>query len=470
MATILSDRITVRDRTRMLDERIAVYFGAVVQGAVAVIFAVYTSIFIASYHYDLTLPQYGTLFIGQVIAAVLAAIFVIMGSRLRAKRTVRIGLSCSLAGIAMLVATEWAKRLPASYPLLLCSAIFVGAGLGLTLPNLRCHAVCLKPVQTRRQILLMNALLAGGMAGAAGYALATWGTSAWWSLPILLGVSLIAEILLSRSLRAPPDGAPTCPPGRKIPARFRIYPALALLYGICAVALITAPSYLTGRDGHSQLPFLALAEVAFWPALVAGSRVVFAIIDGMASRQYAASIGFFMIAVLLLVLSISVTSYDVMHVALYLLVAIGCAALLPIDTRPGYEHLAIFPLAVAAGLTALFPAGVGLSRSGLNVMIDIGMSTFKAFISIAVLGAVACILLLPIIMSWQTMSYFDRPAARTTGPPGTGHPGGAGLPGTLSAPAPRRPRDDHDGGGGREPGGATALPPRSQTGPRRHGR
>jgi hypothetical protein len=471
MATILSDRIRMGDRTRMLDEHFAVYFGALVQGATAVIFAVYTSIFIAPYHYDLTLPQYGTLFIGQVIAAVLAAIFVIMGSRLRAKRTVRIGLSCSLVGIAMLVATEWAKRLPASYPLLLSSAIFVGAGLGLTFPNLRCHGVCLKPLQTRRQILLMNALLVGGMAGAAGYALGTWGTSAWWSLPILLGVSLIAEMLLTRSLRAPPDGAATPPPGRKIPARFRIYPALALLYGICAVALISAPSYLTGRDGHSQLPFLALAEVALWPALVAGSRVVFAIIDGMASRQYAASIGFFMIAVLLLVLSVAVTSYYVMHVALYLLVAIGCAALLPIDTRPGYEHLAVFPLAVAAGLISLFPAGVGLSRSGLERMTDGGVSSFKVFISIAVLGAVACILLLPIILSWQTMAYFDRPAARTAGPPGTGPPGGAGLPGTLSAPAPRRPHDDrHDGGGDRQPGGATALPPRWQSGPRRHSR
>jgi hypothetical protein len=466
----MSDRIRMRDPARMLDERVAVYFGAVVQGAVGVIFAAYTSIFIAPYHYDLTLPQYGTLFIGQVVAAVLAAIFVIMGRRLRAKRTVQIGLSCSLVGIAMLVATEWAKRLPASYPLLLSSAIFVGAGLGLTFPNLRCHGVCLKPLQTRRQILLVNALLVVGMAGAAGYALATWGTSVWWSLPILLGVSLIAEMLLSRSLRAPPDGAPTPPPGRKIPARFRIYPALALLYGICAVALITAPSYLTGSDGHSQLPFLALAEVAFWPALVAGSRVVFAIIDGMASRQYAASIGFFMIAALLLVLSAVVTSYDVMHVALYLLVAIGCAALLPIDTRPGHEHLAIFPLSVAAGLTALFPAGVGLSRSGLDRMTAVGVSSFKVFISIAVLGAVACILLLPIILSWQTMAYFDRPAARSARPPGTGHPGDAGTPGALSAPAPRPPSDYRRDGGGREPGGATALPPRSQAGPRRHSR
>jgi len=449
-------------------ERTTVYFAAVVQGAVAVIFAAYTPLFIATYHYDLTLPQYGTLFIGQVIAAILATMFVMMGRRLRGNLTYRAGLGCSLVGIAMLVGTEWMKRLAVSYPLLLCAAVLVGAGFGLTFPYLRCQVVCFKPLYSRRQIMLVNAFLAGGMAATAVYGLATWGTSAWWSLPVLLGVLLIAEMPLSRCLRTPPDGAPVPRPGEKIPTKFRVYPALAFLYGICAIGLITAPQYLTGRDAHFQLNLLVLAEVAFWPALIAGSRVVFGIIDGMESRQYVASIGFFMIAVALLVLSMAVASYDVMHVALYLLVAIGCAALLPIDTRPGQENIAIFPLAVTGGLTALFPAGVGLSRSSFDRMTDFGISSFTLFISVAVLGAVACILLLPIIMSWQTMAYFDRPTGRTAALPGTGHSGGTGVPGALSAPPPRSPPDSpEDSGGGREPGGATALPPRSQAGPRR---
>src|SRR5262249_28661294 len=191
------------------------------------------------------------------------------------------------------------------------------------------------------------------------------------------------------------------------------------------------------------------------------------IIDNMQSRQNACSIGCFMVAILLLVLSAVVTSYNIMHVALYLLVAIGCAALLPIDTRPGQEHVAMFPLAVAAGLMALFPAGVGLSRSSLDSATNIsGLTTFEIFIGLAVLGAVACILLLPIIMNWQTMGYFERPAGRTAALPGTGHSGGLGIPGALSAPPPRRPQESpEDGGGRRERGGATALPPRSQAGP-----
>ncbi|HUC21562.1 MAG TPA: hypothetical protein VMA73_02545, partial [Streptosporangiaceae bacterium] len=160
-----------------------------------------------------------------------------------------------------------------------------------------------------------------------------------------------------------------------------------------------------------------------------------------------------------------------MHAGLYLLAAIGCAALLPIDTRPGNEYVAVFPLAVTAGILALFPAGIGLSRFGYDIMTRTGLSPFELFLSVALVGAAACVLLLPIILGWRTIGYFDTPAARRAGPPGAWHSGGEGRPGGLSAPPARSPSDyGHDGGGGREQGGATALPPRSQADSRRHGR
>jgi hypothetical protein len=199
--------------------------------------------------------------------------------------------------------------------------------------------------------------------------------------------------------------------------------------------------------------------------------VVFAIIDGMKSRQQVANIGVFMVGIVLLALSFVMSRYDLMHTGIYVLAAVGCAALLPIDTRPGNEYVAVFPLAVTAGIFALFPAGLGLSRFGYDIVTRAGISSLGIFLGLALLGAATCIVLLPIIMSWPTMGYFDRPAARSAGPPGTWHSGGAGMPGAVSAPAPRRPTDDpQDRGGGREPGGATALPPRSQADPHRHNR
>ncbi|HUB41463.1 MAG TPA: hypothetical protein VMA72_21685 [Streptosporangiaceae bacterium] len=468
MATlILSDRIR-------MDERITVYSGPFVQGATAVIFAAYTHRFFAPYLYGLSLPQYGFLFLPLIVAAILATLFAAsLGRRCRrAEWGYSVGLSCSLAGMAVLIATEWAIRLPVTYPLLLISAVFVGGGLGLSFPYVRCYATSLKPLHSRRQILLVNALLAAGFAAAPLYALATFGTSAWWTLPLLLAVVIIAQMLLSHSLRAPPDGAPPRRAERRVPARFNVYPGLALLYGLCAVACLTAPRYLTGVVPNvSHLPLLVIMESAFWAALVQACRVAFAIIDSMKSWQQVANISVFLVAIFLLVVSFTLTRYDLMHAGLYLLAAIGCAALLPIDTRPGNEYVAVFPLAATAGVFALFPAGMGLSRFGYDIVTRAGVSSFWIFIGLAVIGAIACIVLMPIIMSWPTMGYFDRPATRSARPPGTWPSGAAGMPGALSAPAPRRPGEyRQDGSERREPGGATALPPRSQAEPRKNNR
>lgn len=398
MATVAGDRTTI-------------YSVAFIQGAVAVVFAADTAIMVARSHYALTLPQYGVLFIPQVVAVVAAVMFAAtINCWFRAVRLYRAGLTCSLAGLALLVATEWAARLPVTYPLLLAATAFVGAGLGLTFPFVRSAAAGLKPVRGRRQVILVNALVAAGMATAPAYALATTGTAIWWSLPVLLGVFVIAAMLLSRSLRTPPDGVPARAAEQRVPARFRVYPVLALLFAICAVILITASQRLTGGFSPVRMNFLTLAEVGFWAGLVQSSRVVFTLIDGMKSRRQVASIGVFLIAVAILVLSLVMTQYDIMHVGIYSLAGIGCAALLPIDTRPGNEHIAALPFAATAGVLALFPVGVGLSALGYAIATRNGVTPIEIYLGVAAVGAAACMMLFPVILNWRTMGYFDQPA------------------------------------------------------------
>jgi MFS family permease len=459
MATIQSHRRS------LLDDRMAIYVGAFVLGAVASVFVSYSAIFIAKYHYNLTIAQYGILFVPEFVAVVGASqVAAPFACRCRAEQAYGIGLGCCLAGMALLIATQWAPRLPVSYPLLLVSTAVVGSGLGLSFPFVRCYAVSLKPLRSRRQILLVNALLAAGMAASPIYALATLSTSAWWSLPVLLAALLIAGLLRRRSLRAPPDGAPRRA-DRQVPTRLRAYPGLALLYGVCAIICISASQSFPAGASPGRFPLLVLVEVGFWAALVIAARVVFALIDGMESRQYSATIGVLMTAIVVLILSIFLSRYDMMHVGIYLLAIIGCAALLPIDTRPGNEYIAGYPLGVAVALIVLFPMLLGFSRLMYSRLAVMGISPGEVFIGAAVLGAAACILLLPTILSWPTMGYFDRPAVRAAGPQG------ADIPGGLSTPAPRRPSDHpEDAGGGRKPGGATALPPRPEAGSRRDSR
>jgi hypothetical protein len=303
----------------------------------------------------------------------------------------------------------------------------------------------------------MNGLLAAGMVVAPVYALLTAATGVWWSLSLLLGLLLIAELVLSRSLHTPPDGTPVRRRDWLVPAGLRSYPGLALLYGACAVICITAPHHVTGSASRIHLSLLVLAEVAFWAALVQGFRVVFAIIDGMRSWRRAVSAGLFTIAVIILALSASIGRFDVMHAGLYLLAAIGCAALLPIDARPGHEQIALAPLAVTGGIITLFPVSLGLSRFGYDIVVRTGLTPFEMFVGVAVVGAVACMLLLPVVIrNWGVPEYFDRPVGRNGEPPRLGYSSAAAVPSAPAEPGVPPPREPHVRGDG--PGQGSAGP------------
>jgi hypothetical protein len=56
MATVLSHGPGICGRTMMHADRIAVYFGAFIEGTILVVFAAYTGIFVSRSHYGLTPP------------------------------------------------------------------------------------------------------------------------------------------------------------------------------------------------------------------------------------------------------------------------------------------------------------------------------------------------------------------------------------------------------------------------------
>jgi len=464
MATTLGDRaITISS------DRAAIYAGAIIEGAILAMFAAYTGTLINRYNYALNRAQFGFLFVPLLVTAVLVTLFSgEVGCRICLRRAHLAGILCSLVAMGLLIATEWAQRLPVSYPLLLASSAFVGAGFGLTAPILRSLAVSSRLLETRQQILLLNGSLAAGMALAPAYALITAGSGVWWSLPVILAVLLVAGLFRCRSLREPSEGAPA-PAGRRAPAGLHLYPWLVMVYGVCAVICITSAHHLTSSPTHIPLTVMALMEAAFWAPLVAGSRVLFAVIDGMKARQYLASLVTFLAPAVVFLCGLIVGDYRVMHIGIYLLAGIACAALLPINTRPDSAFIAMYPLAATAGVVAMFPIGLGLTRFVYDLAHRGGVTDLEVFTGVAVLGALACVALLPIIRSWPTLAYFDQPGSRWTSPPGRLAVSPA-APSLLMPPPPRPPSErPQQGHPGTRRSGATALPRHPEQDSRRRG-
>jgi hypothetical protein len=399
------------------DKRNIIYSAAFLHGAALVMFTAYSSILIGRYYYNLTPERYGELFLPQVLTVITATLVSsALGRRFSWRAILMTGFGCSLIAMALLIATEWMDTLPVAYPLLLAATAFAGAGFGLGFPSLLAYAESLNPLRAGRRILGVNVWLGVGLA--AGPLLTRIATLAgiWRSVPVLLAVLILAEIVLSRSLPMLARAASVRLPRRRVPARFRIYPVLALLYGIALIMCLTWPSADAASASHVHLTFVLLVEGAFWAALVVFGRVLFALADDNMS-WHAMSMALFGLVAVAVLVGVTVPWYGLVQAGIYLLAAIACAAFMPLHVRPGAEHLAVLPLAVTGGIAMLFPVGLGLAPAGFHALASGGISQFDVFIGFAIVGAGVGLVLWPVMRGWPAAAYAGRPAAdRRSGP------------------------------------------------------
>lgn len=177
------------------------------------------------------------MFLPQVVTAIVASVLgVSLARRFGTKQVYLAGLVANLASMALLIVSQFFTTDQAvAYGLLLGATACLGAGFGLTAPALNSFTAVFHPAAVDRSILVLNALLGLGTALAPVFVAIFDGLGFWWGLP-LLSAALLAG-LLAMSLPLPLyAGAQARGAGRSmagIPARFWVFGAFAVLYGIC---------------------------------------------------------------------------------------------------------------------------------------------------------------------------------------------------------------------------------------------
>ena len=263
-------------------ERTVINAAGLVQGIVLVTFPAASTIFTDTSEYGLSSSQYGAMFLPQVALAIATSL---LGSglarRISAKRVYLLGLACSTISMVLLLTSTLVKsNQAAAYPMLLVATAFLGAGFGLTVPVLNTYTSVFNPDSVDRSVLVLNALLGLGTALAPVLVAIFVGLGFWWGLPITSTVLLVA--LLAVSLRLPlraETGASAPAPRRPgVPARFWLYAAFAVCYGICETMNGNWSQLdMTTSLGASRTQ-ASLALAAFW-AMVTVGRVLFAMIE-----------------------------------------------------------------------------------------------------------------------------------------------------------------------------------------------
>ncbi|GAA1401579.1 MFS transporter [Catellatospora coxensis] len=346
----------------------------VVQGIVLVTIPAASTILTDPAHYGLSSAQYGAMFAPQVVAAIAAALAGAGLARRHGTHAVYLtGLACSLASMVLLLASAAVMHQQnLAYPLLLAATAFLGAGFGLAVPALNSLAAAFHPGAVDKAVLILNALLGLGTALAPVFVALFVGLGFWWGLPVLSTLLLVALIAVSFRLpmhtgaRAAADAAPA-----RIPARFWLYAAFALLYGICeTVNGNWAQLDMTTTVGASATT-AALALTAFWAMVTLGRLLFAAITRWLPARATFHLLPFALAGVFAIIASLP-RGHDVQGVLAFGAAGLCCSALLPLTISFGQGELTGFTTAVAGGVIAAYQLGYGIAAFGAGPLVNAG--------------------------------------------------------------------------------------------------
>jgi MFS family permease len=396
------------------DEIAAVYGAGVIQGVALVTFPAASTVFTSASAYGLSSTEYGGMFVPQAITAVGASL---LGAglvrRLGLKRIYLLGLAADLLAMVLLLLSQFVMSHGlVAYSLLLLATASLGIGFGLTVPALDTLTAAFFPQKIDSAVLILNALLGLGTALAPVFVAIFVGLGIWWGLPLLVSVLLVGLLLFS--VRLPLDAgaqaraAQAAQGQTKLPARFRVFAAFALLYGVCETMNANwASLYMTTHLGAS--PTLAsLTLTIFWGMVTVG-RLLFAAIEPWFPERRTCQVLPFVMAAAFVATAFLPKTNPSLGILAFGLAGLGCSALLPLTISFGQEEMTVIAASVAGRLIAFYQIGYGLAAFGVGPLEDYAGLSLNVLFGCAAVVALILAALSFVVTLHETPAPSGRP-------------------------------------------------------------
>ena len=352
-------------------EILTVYAAGLIQGVALVTFPAASAVFTNSSEYGLSSTEYGGLFVPQAVMAIISSLLGAgLRKRLGTKRIYMTGLFANLLAMTLLVVSRFVmKEHSLAYAILLVATGCMGIGFGFTVPAVNTFAAAFFPKKVDRAVLVLNALLGLGTALAPVFIALFVGLGIWWGLPVLVGSLILGLLLFSVTLTLN-EGA-TAPAARahkgknKFPARFWIFAAFAMLYGVCETMNGNwGVPYMTKHFGASAA-IASLALAIFWSMVTAG-RILFAAIEKWFPERMVCRVLPFVVAAAIVATACVPKTSSFLGILTFALAGLGCSALLPLTISFGQKELTTIAASAAGGLIAFYQIGYGIAAFGVG--------------------------------------------------------------------------------------------------------
>jgi fucose permease len=242
-------------------------------------------------------------------------------------------------------------------------------------------------------VLILNALLGLGTALAPVFVALFTGLGFWWGLPLCVAILLAGLLVFSQRLplRAGQVAAVEAHGAPRLPTRFWVFAAFALLYGIVETMNGNwATLYMTESLGATAT-VASVALTAFW-AMVTVGRLLFAFVEDWLPERRTYVILPFVIAIAFELLSRLHLGGAAQGVLAFGLAGLGCSALLPLTISFGQKELTAIAASVSGGVIAFYQIGYGIAAFGVGPLQEnAGLSLnalygWAAFVALALGG------------------------------------------------------------------------------------
>ena len=346
---------------------LSIYLSGFLVGIALVLFPAAGSILTDADFHGFTSTQFGSIFIPQIVLAILTSLSAPkIAEKVGMKTVMLLGLASLLVATTLLGASNWFLEGNIDYWIVMGGTAALGAGFGFTITALNPFAYTLFPGKETSAVTAMHILLGAGTASAALFLNAFVGQGIWYGAPFAISAIVLLMILFTLPITLKlPHSETEQSSNEKIPFKIWLFALAVFLYGACEATLGNWGALFLEKSGGLSVSDAALGLSVFW-GFVALGRIAFTFYALRFSTKWVYIIAPFIVAIVFFTLPQA--EGRSLLLAYMAFGGLGMSILFPLSISSATDQFPKYAAIISGVLVAAIQLGTGFSSNVIGYL------------------------------------------------------------------------------------------------------
>ena len=346
---------------------LSIYLSGFLVGIALVLFPAAGSILTDADFHGFTSTQFGSIFIPQIVLAILTSLSAPkIAEKVGMKTVMLLGLASLLLATTLLGASNWFLEGNIDYWIVMGGTAALGAGFGFTITALNPFAYTLFPGKETSAVTAMHILLGAGTASAALFLNAFVGQGIWYGAPFAVSAIVLLMILFTLPITLKlPHSETEQSSNEKIPFKIWLFALAVFLYGACEATLGNWGALFLEKSGGLSVSDAALGLSVFW-GFVALGRIAFTFYALRFSTKWVYIIAPFIVAIVFFTLPQA--EGRSLLLAYMAFGGLGMSILFPLSISSATDQFPKYAAIISGVLVAAIQLGTGFSSNVIGYL------------------------------------------------------------------------------------------------------